>query len=237
MVVNRKCRGFHRSGLPPRRVTTTRLRERCRGLGDAGVKHAGADDATGHSAFRHIGAALALSAAALVLGPSLMGSDAGAAAAPSATQVAQCQKAATGHGVLCKSGVKRGGYVGSRQGRRNLLWSCALGAATSRAPLSLSVGTIVAGGVTTTPLLNPGIQESYPQISGPLVSPGFVNPDTKGIVARAVGGTAVGLAAAWAAGRIFRGVPRAGLATLLVVALAHQEFDSRASDWVYKQLR
>ena len=80
--MNRKCRGFHRSGLPPRRVTTTRLRERCRGLGDAGVKHAGADDATGHSAFRHIGAALALSAAALVLGPSLMGSDAGAAAAP-----------------------------------------------------------------------------------------------------------------------------------------------------------
>jgi hypothetical protein len=63
-----------------------------------------------------------------------------------------------------------------------------------------------------------------------------MNPNTKRIVARVVGGTAVGLAAAWAAGRIFRGVPGARFAALLVVGFAHQEFDSPASNWVYRQL-
>lgn len=63
-----------------------------------------------------------------------------------------------------------------------------------------------------------------------------MSPKSKRIVARAVGGTAVGLAAGWVAGRFLKGVPRAGFATLVLVALAHQEFDSPASDWIYRQL-
>ena len=92
------------------------------------------------------------------------------------------------------------------------------------------------GGVTTKALPEGQIRRSYPQISGLLVASEFVKPNTKRVVARAVGGTAVGLAVAWAAGRVFKGVPRAGLVTLLVTALAHQEFDSPASNWVYRQL-
>jgi NhaP-type Na+/H+ or K+/H+ antiporter len=63
-----------------------------------------------------------------------------------------------------------------------------------------------------------------------------MNPKSRRIAARVVGGTVVGLAAGWAAGRILRGVPRARFAALVLVVLAHQEFDSPVSDWVYKRL-
>lgn len=61
--------------------------------------------ARGGLRYWRIGAAFTLSAATLVVGSSLTGSDAGAAAGPNPAQIAQCQKAATGHGALTKSDI------------------------------------------------------------------------------------------------------------------------------------
>jgi hypothetical protein len=63
-----------------------------------------------------------------------------------------------------------------------------------------------------------------------------MNADTKRMVAKGIGGVAVGVVAGAIAKEVFKNFAGAFILTLVAVTLAHQTFDSPVSNAIYEQL-